>query len=213
MSKRKPQEAVAGSYTPIPHAVLDSIAFTGASVRAKAMLFDVLRQHNGKNNGRLQLSVSWLRKRGWKSADQIQKAKLELLERGLVIKTRFGGLTVGPDWYALTWLPISNYDGLDLRPGAYYPGHWRMMDPPPVAKNHDASSATRNSAVPPHGIDGAPTTPPHGTVKADIAHSPIPSRGNNECCQLPPVKTHSRVVGKKGASGAKGTGAPTSAAT
>lgn len=85
MSKRKkPQEAVSGRYTPVPHEVLDSAAFQGASTRAKAMLLELLRQHNGGNNGHLQLSLHWLKTRGWNSADQIQKAKVELLKRKLV---------------------------------------------------------------------------------------------------------------------------------
>lgn len=58
---KKLLEPVSGSYTPVPHAVLDSVAFLGASNRAKAMLFELLRQHNGRNNGHLQLAVAWLK--------------------------------------------------------------------------------------------------------------------------------------------------------
>lgn len=134
-AKKRPQEAVSGSYTPIPHAVLDSVAFVGASIRAKAMLFELLRQHSGRNNGRLQLSERWLKARGWNSSDQVQKAKAELTERGLALKTRQGGRSIGPDWFALTWVPISNYADLDIKPGSFYPGHWRMMDTAPIVKD------------------------------------------------------------------------------
>lgn len=213
MSKRqKPPEAVSGSYTPIPHGVLDSVAFMGATDRAKAMLFELLRQHTGRNNGRLQLSVGWLRKRGWKSADQIQKAKTELLERGLVIKTKLGGLSIGPDWFALTWLPISDYDGLQIKRGSYHQGQWRFMDEWPVVKKRDAHSAIWNGTAPPHGIGGTCTVPPCGTISAISSPSPVPPHGNNECCQLPPDKNRSRVVGKKGRSGTKAIGASSSTA-
>jgi hypothetical protein len=206
---RKPVEAVSGSYTPIPHGLLDSVAFMGSSDRAKAMLFELLRQHTGRNNGKMQLSMGWLKKRGWKSADQLQKAKTELLERGLIIKTRLGGLSIGPDWFALTWLPISEYDELEIRPSTYHPGQWLLMDAPTIMQKREVHSAIRNSTVPPHGIVQAPTVPPHGTIKAISDHLPVPPHGNNECCQLYPAKSSSRVVGKKGQSGAKTMGNPT----
>ncbi|QQX83739.1 hypothetical protein JJQ59_15150 [Cupriavidus necator] len=154
--KKPPPEAVSGSYTPIPHVVLDSTAFRGASIRAKAMLFEVLRQHTGRNNGHLQLSEGWLKKRGWKSSDQVQKAKAELVERGLILKTRQGGRSIGPDWFALTWLAITDFTGLDIRRGGYQPGLWRMMDPAPAVKISKlriaAPSDEGTVAAPPCGV-------------------------------------------------------------
>lgn len=200
-TSRKPPEAVSGSYTPIPHAVLDSTAFLVCSTRAKAMLFDVLRQHTGRNNGHLQLSLAWLKKRGWTSADQVQKGKTELLARNILVKTREGGLTTGPDLYALTWLPISDFHGLDIGPGQYHPGAWRFQDPLPTVKKHSPSSVSRNNTVPPHGTGEKPIAPPHGTIERTSTDPPIPPHGNNECCQFPPKKMRSRVVGKKGKSG------------
>lgn len=207
MAKRKkPPEAVSGSYTPVPHALLDSVAFLGASTRAKALLFELLRQHNGGNNGHLHLAVKWLQRRGWTSTDQIQKAKSELLERSLIIKTRLGGLGIGPDQYALTWIGISDFQGLELRPGNYYPGAWRMLEAPPTAKQSDHTSV-RNGPIPQHGMERKPAVPSHGTVEGVLAESPVPHDGNNECCQLPTEKKPSRVVGKKGATGIRSTGA------
>lgn len=201
--RKKPLEAVSGSYTAIPHRVLDSKAFMGASNRAKAMLFELCRQHNGRNNGHFQLSVGWLRKRGWKSNDQIQKAKTELLDRGLVIKTRLGGLSAGPDWFALTWAPICNYDGLDISSSDYHPGKWCFMDKLPIIRKQGARTVTRDSTVPLNGIEQAQSVPPQGTKKTIFSHSPVPPHGNNEYCQLPTSRSKSRVVGKKGRSGIK----------
>lgn len=214
-AKKRPQEAVSGSYTPIPHAVLDCKAFVGASDRAKAMLLELLRQHNGGNNGRLQLSVAWLKARGWTSTDQIQKAKIELLDRGLIFKTKQGGLNIGPDWFALTWLQISNFSNLDVKPNGYHPGHWRMLDAAPVARNcsgravrrndekRDDHSSTRNRPVPCEGTGEALTVPCGGTKTDILGDSTVPRHGNNECCQLPPTEKRSSVVGKKGRSGVR----------
>lgn len=194
MNKRrtKPLEAVSGSYTPLPHALLDSEAFMGASTRAKAMLLELVRQHNGRNNGHLQLSVGWLRTRGWTSTSAIQLGKAELIERDLAILTKRGGLNAGPDYYALTWLPIADYSGLDLKQGSYAPGAWRFADPLPVMTNRKAPapntrgnkrevrSDARNSTVPIAGTARATTVPAYGTKKPLLSASTVPYTGNNE---------------------------------
>lgn len=202
MSKgKKPPEAVSGSYTPIPHAVLDSKAFQSASKRAKALLFELLRQHNGGNNGHLHLAVGWLRKRGWTSNDQIQKAKIELLKLELICKTRQGGLVTGHDCYALTWLDITNYANLDIRKAGYYRGSWHNLDQLSLPKKRECHTGVRNSTVPPSGTGTVPVVPPYGALNDVSADLPVPSDGNNECCQLTASKKRTRVVGKKGASG------------
>ncbi len=207
MSKKfKPVEAVAGSYTPLPHALLDAQAFVGASDRAKSMLLELLRQHTGKNNGHLQLSVCWLKKRGWKSVSAIQLAKAELLERGLVILTRKGGLNAGPDHFAVTWLNVSNYVGLDLKPGGFAPGAWRFADPMPVMSKRvppppetrakrKSSSGSGSGAVPMRGTGGAPAVPTAGTKTALFGAPTVPATGNNEVTSSLPasVQAHGRA--------------------
>jgi hypothetical protein len=133
-SNKKPLEAVRGTYSAIPHSVLDSKAFTGASLKAKGLLFELLRQLNGHNNGHLQLTTSWLKKRDWNSSDTIQTAKNELVDRGLIMQTRQGGRNLYCSWYAVTWLAISDFTGLDIQQKDYHPGKWQFMDNPPVKK-------------------------------------------------------------------------------
>lgn len=164
--QKRPIEAIGGLYSAIPHAVLDSVAFTYASYPAKALLFDLMRQHSGGNNGHLQLSFGWLDKRGWKSRDVIQRAKSELVSRGLIIQTRQGGLNVGASRYAVTWLAISNYVGLDMVAKNYAQGSWVLMDKIPLSKIANAvppdgkgSTASRYSTSPPDGTANAVTVP------------------------------------------------------
>lgn len=184
-SKRKPQEAVSGSYTPIPHALMDSAAFLGASDRAKALLLELIRQHNGKNNGQLHLAADWLKRRGWCSHDAIQKGKAELQERRLITKTRAGGLRMGPDRFALTWLPVSNFAGLDIK--AFQPGDWRFLDTLLTVKKRNDHPATRDRRVPPHGAETPAPVPAHGTAKGDFKAFPVPPHGNNEVTSSPPL--------------------------
>ena len=174
MAERKqkcPLEAINDRYGAIPHTTLDSVAFQGLNYPAKALLFDLIRQHNGKNNGHLHLSFAWLAKRGWKSRDVIQRARAELITRRLIIQTRQGGLNIGASRYAVTWLPITNFVGLDIEAKHYHPGAWALMNPMPIAKinanavplNGKGTPASRYSSVPPAGIDTRPTVPGAGT--------------------------------------------------
>ena len=66
---RKPPESVSGAYTAVPHKLLDSAAFIGATDRAKSLLYALMRQHNGINNGRFQLTDKWLAEHGWPSKE------------------------------------------------------------------------------------------------------------------------------------------------
>ena len=214
---RKPIEAVRSRYTALPHALLDSVAFMGASHIARSLLIDMMRQHTGANNGFIHAAVSWLRKRGWASTGQIQKAKAELIERGLIVRTKLGGLNSGPDLYALTWLEVSNFAGLDLKPAQYHPGAWSQLNPLPaigskdkaeqitvngrkagkqIVKKRERCSDIRNEAVPAYGIAKFPTVPAPGTKTANSKDSTVPAPGNNESIPLPTRKT-SRVVGRK----------------
>jgi hypothetical protein len=160
--QKRPTEAINGLYGAIPHAVLDSVAFKGASYPAKALIFDLMRQHSGNNNGHLHLSFSWLEGRGWKSRDVIQRARAELIKNNLLIQTRQGGLNIGASRYAVTWLKISNFIGLDIQAKDYYPGAWALMDELSMGRKS-------TNAVPPNGKGNPPSQysaiPPDGTAK------------------------------------------------
>lgn len=165
--QKRPVEAISGLYGAVPHAVMDSTAFKGASYPAKALLFDLIRQHSGSNNGHLHLSFSWLANRGWKSRDVIQRARAELIERGLLIRTRQGGLNIGASRYALTWLHVSNYVGLEIERKDYHPGAWGFMDDLPIAKKN------------------AITSPPAGKGNPASRYSPLPPAGTGENLAVP----------------------------
>jgi hypothetical protein len=165
--QKRPIEAIGGLYGAIPHTVLDSAAFKGASHPAKAMLFELIRQHSGKNNGHLQLSFSWLETRGWKSRDVVKRARDELMRRGLLILTRQGGLNIGASRFALTWLHISNFVGLDIQAKDYHPGAWSFMDALPIAKKNASAS------------------PPNGKGNPASRYTPAPPAGTGESSAVP----------------------------
>ena len=177
--KGKAPERISGGFSAIPHRVLDSTAFKGAGHIAKSLLFDLMRQVNGSNNGHLQLSYEWLTKeRGWKSRDTIKRAQLELVQRGLVLETRKGGLNKGAAQFALTWLPISNSNGLDFVGADYQPGAWAMMDKHLTQNN--SSVPVAGTVLSRQSVQSSPSTVPMvGTEKAVFAPFTVPMVGNN----------------------------------
>ena len=135
-SKQTRAESISGGYSAIPWGVMDSVSFKGASDKAKALLFALMRQHNGAkgNNGHLHLAKKWLYVQGWTCDESNRKACHELINRGLITQTRWGGLNMGPNWYALTWYPISNYVGLDITAATYVKGAYSLCNLPPTAR-------------------------------------------------------------------------------
>jgi hypothetical protein len=127
-------ESVKGGYGAIPWVVLDSNSFKGASDKAKSLLFPLLRQHNGQNNGHLHLSKSWMAKQGYTCPAINNNARDELIERGLLVQTKLGGLNIGPHQFALTWLDVSNYVGLDISPKDFVKGKYSLCDLPPTPR-------------------------------------------------------------------------------
>lgn len=190
---KKPVEAVRGTYSAMPHAVLDSPAYTGASVAAKALLSELIRQHNGANNGRLHLSRKWLAARGWASKSIVDKARAELIERGLVIQTKQGGLVIGATWHALTWLPITNHVGLETAPSTYHPGGWQCCDLPPTTRR---KPPMKKISQPVHRASTGPTTgpvspvtgPTTGPIKPVLGTFPGPTTGHDVLLPLPPTE-------------------------
>lgn len=165
--QKRPVEGIGGLYGAIPHAVMDSIAFKGASYPTKALLFELMRQHSGNNNGHLHLSFGWLKRRGWKSRDVIQRARDELIQRGLLIQTRQGGLNIGANRYAVTWLKITNFVGLEIQGKDYHPGAWSFLDTLPIAKQN------------------ASTSPPAGKGNTASRYSPVPPAGTGDGLAVP----------------------------
>ncbi|MCE4510320.1 hypothetical protein [Xanthomonas hortorum] len=125
---------VSGAFFRVNVEVLNSAAFCGLSMKARALLLDLGAQFTGYNNGDQSAAWSVMRKRGWKSKDTLRRALLELLEAGLIEQTRQGGL----HWcslFAFTWMGIEECGGkLDAKPNAV-PSHlWRSKASKPTLR-------------------------------------------------------------------------------
>lgn len=121
------------SFVSIPHAILEHENYARLSPRSVKLLLDLYGQYRGKNNGDLCAALSIMRKRGWRSKDQLQKAKNELLETGWIIQTKQGGLGIGPNLYAVTFQAINECGGkLDIPATVTSPGNWKLILPPRI---------------------------------------------------------------------------------
>jgi hypothetical protein len=102
-----------GPFIALPWQVTDSPAYIGLSHPAKALLVEIARQYVRDNNGRLLASRAHLSKRGWKSADTINRALRELIAARLIHQTVMGHFPKTASWYAVTWRTLDRLPGFD----------------------------------------------------------------------------------------------------
>jgi hypothetical protein len=114
-----------GSFLMLQHDMIHHPNFSTLSRRATKLLIDIAAQYNGRNNGDLSATLRLMKKRGWRSSDQLFKAKKELVTRGFVLVTRQGGLNQC-NLYAITWAGVDECEGkLDVTPNPRPINAWK----------------------------------------------------------------------------------------
>lgn len=92
MAKRKSTfKTIRGPFIPLSRIFLRHNAIAHSSALASKLFLDLLAQYNGFNNGDLCCTWKVLKLRGWRSRDSLDKAREELLEKKIIMKTRQGG--------------------------------------------------------------------------------------------------------------------------
>lgn len=117
-----------GAFLPLRLDVLKSQALAKLSPYACKLLLDLASQWRLGNNGDASAAFEKvLKQRGWKSKATLQKSINELLESGLIIKTRQGSLHQC-SLFGLGWLAIDECGGkLEMRPTTRPINNW--LDP------------------------------------------------------------------------------------
>ena len=124
-----------GGFILLPLCVLNGAAYLGVSAHARMLLVDLAAQYRGDNNGDLCAAFSMMKLRGWKSTHTLQKAKLELIEAGLIVETRKGARPSKASLYAVTWYAMDDCGGkLDFSAQSFPRGAYRLKDSRPVLK-------------------------------------------------------------------------------
>lgn len=137
----------AGAFIALPWSVVDSDAYRGLSHTARSLLLEVARQFVSDNNGRLLLSFRYMKTRGWKSADTLNRAKAELLAAQLIFETAKGGFPNNASWYAVTWQALDRLDGYDHGAQQAFPRGGYRNRPKLVASG--GAKRSQNSALAP----------------------------------------------------------------
>ncbi|MGG2023898.1 helix-turn-helix domain-containing protein [Pseudomonas sp. S8] len=114
-----------GRVLALPYRLLVHPAFDNLSPKAIAVLIKLARGYNGRNNGDLSCTASTMAKGKPMDAKTLASALAELIDAGLIVRTREnrkGGREHGMArcaLYAITWAAIDDCPGKDLevRPG------------------------------------------------------------------------------------------------
>lgn len=122
-----------GGFAPLPFVLLQSTELAALSPYAVKLLIDLLSQYRLSNNGDLSMAWVLMQKRGWRSKDTLNKARKELLDAGLIVTTRQGGLHQC-SLFAVTFYAINECGGkLEVSPTRSPPGGWLKNRPSSTA--------------------------------------------------------------------------------
>jgi hypothetical protein len=126
--------------------------------------------------------------RGWSRPATVNKLRDELLSLRLILQTRHGGLNNGSHWFALTWLPVTNFADLNITPRDYHPGLYQLAPLPKRVKEKKgctpyvrAEAATRTPHV--REEEGARTA--HVREKAVLSDTARTPYVHNEYIPIP----------------------------
>jgi hypothetical protein len=143
---------------------------------------EVARQFVRDNNGRILLSIAYLRKRGWKSSDVITRAKRELLAAGFIFETAMGHRPNKASWYAVTWRMLDKLQGYDEGATAsFVRGAYRSTALKPQLTREQLYEKWGGIGA---GITGKGTTTDKKTTKKNI--SLTPAHGIKDSAIAPP---------------------------
>lgn len=120
--------------------MLESDAYISLSARGHLLLSNLLSQFSGSNNGDLSATYSEMKKRGFGSKTTLSRALKELLDKGLILLTRFGsyGSIRQCNLYAIGWLSIPEMPKLDIPTPTDAPNGWKTWEPKSPSRRVDS---------------------------------------------------------------------------
>lgn len=132
-------------YYRVPVSVYGSFAFRSLSFKAQALFHHMLTQINGGNNGNISATLSMMKHHGWASSATLSSAIKELIEHGLIKKTRQGGMGAMKQCslYAFTHLPVAENTRLGIK-GSPATHEYKVFTAKPLTK---AKPAKKKSLV------------------------------------------------------------------
>jgi hypothetical protein len=152
--RRAGGKASHANFIGIERCVADSEAFISLSQLATKLYVDLRRQYNGRNNGDISIADSVLKPYHW-SHSSVHKGLTELIEHGLILRTRKGGVTSQekgtPSLYAFTDLPVMANPDKGIRGSAPSLAYLDFKPAPKVPRKKKSRVHAVNGSV--HGVD------------------------------------------------------------
>jgi len=157
-------------YAATEHRVIDSPAYADLSYAARSLLVAITRQLTKDNNGHLQATFKYMERLGF-SVNTLSRATKELIAHGFIYRTKSGGFHQGAAQFAVTWLPITNKQGIYL--AGFQPCAWRDWLP--------TEKKSRPPKVRACSLKNGELTPPSTPIKEA---EPPPKSEHNELCHV-----------------------------
>lgn len=145
-------------FAPMRIDVTSSEAWANTSAWGIRLIMNLVAQYRGNNNGDLCATWKFMKNRGWKSKDTLDRAKKELLDKKWIVITRKGGRKT-PDLIALTFWGIDECNGkLDphIFPRLNPLDSWKVGNTPPDIQKEKAKEKARKIKF--FGTDTGATT-------------------------------------------------------
>lgn len=170
-----------GAFVALPVDVMNSSAYLSLSSHAAKLFLSMLRMIRiGKrggpcNNGDLSIPFEEMRKTyGFKSKDTLNKAKNELLDKGLIGETRTGGFPARCSLYGVTFFSCDECDGkLDIQPRHFPYGAWQQWKPgsaPVSGTRLNTPAVPKGASTGTTGVPSSKTTSATGTAGVSVGH-------------------------------------------
>jgi len=178
-SKYKDNTKDMGRFIQLPVVVLECPNYINLGYPAKALLIELARQFTGMNNGRLLLSMKFLKKHGWNSSDVVARAKNELIEAGFIYETVKGHRPNKASWYAITWRMLDKIDGYDHGAEKYFVRSAYTQPRIKIKKLNPPNGLKHPPIAPSGGVKTPPSIPLSGAIKALNIPPVNPPSGNH----------------------------------
>ncbi|MCP5019077.1 MAG: MarR family transcriptional regulator [Ketobacter sp.] len=130
MASNKPKgRARKARFTAVPHALMESDNYRHLNGWDVKLLLELVKQHNGSNNGDLSAAWGMMKNQGWRSSGTLFKSLAKLERLGFIERTRQGGKHQC-NLFAITWYPIDECKGKhEVRATSTPSNRWKQPAP------------------------------------------------------------------------------------
>lgn len=131
MASNKPNgRRTKARFAGIPHMLMESPNYAELNGWDVKLLLEIVKQHNGSNNGDLCATWKLMKASGWRSPSTLSLSIKRLEHYGFIEQTRQGGRH-SCNLYGLTWYPIEECKGkLDIKATSRPSDNWKIPAKP-----------------------------------------------------------------------------------